>query len=315
MFNKLSTKTLLITFFVLLVLVLAFVIFEPNQGESNFNSKIVNIDTAKVTSISIYPQSTHHQEVKLYKEGRDWYVKLKNNKNALVPDTKIKSLIGQLIAIKPKSVAAQSENKWAEYKVDSNATNVKVFEGNKNTLDLHIGKFAFQRPRTMLSYIRVNNDENVYQVEGMLSMAFNQNWNYFRDNSLLNGDFTDWDTLSFQYPSDSSFTLVKKNKHWFLNGSKTDSAASASFLRNLRYSRSTDFVDNFDQSILTDPVYTLDIKSKSVPVRIQAFKNGTDLLIHSNGNPQSYFNGSKGKLWQKIFIGKEKLFPKKKSKK
>lgn len=313
MFNKLSTKTLLTIFFVLLVLVLAFVFFEPNQGESNFNSDIIHIDTAKITSISIFPKSTNHKEVKLYKEGRDWFVQLKNNKSALVPSTKINGYIRELLNIKPRSVAAQSKSKWAEYKVDTSATTVKVYEGKKNTLDLHIGKFAFQRPRTMLSYIRVGNDNNVYQVEGMLGMSFNQKWNYFRDNELLTGSFTDWDTLAYNYPGDSSFVLTKKNKKWLMNGRPADSAGVYNFLRELRYTRGTDFVDDFDQSILMKPLYTLNIIGKGTQ-RIEAYQNGKQLLIHSNTNPQSYFNGSKNKLSEKVFVGKEKFYPKKKTK-
>ncbi len=314
MFNKISTKTLIIIFSILLVLVLAFVIFEPNEGESNFNTNIINIDTSKITSISIYPQTTKHQEVKLYKEGRDWFVKLKNNKDAEVPNDKINGLIREIMNIKPKSVAAQSKSKWAEYKVDSSATDVKVFEGNRNALDLHIGKFAFQQPRTMLSYIRVGDDDNVYQVEGMLSMSFNQKPNYFRDNSIFNGSFTDWDTLAFNYPGDSSFVLIKKNKKWLLNGGPADSAGIVNFLRQIRYTRGTDFVDDFDQSILMKPVYTLNITSTKGSEKVQAYQNGKQLLIHSITNPQSYFDGSKGKLWQKIFVGKEKFYPKKESK-
>lgn len=313
MFNKLSTKTLLTIFFVLLVLVLAFVIFEPNQGESNFNSDIIHIDTAKITSISIYPKSTNHKEVKLYKEGRDWYVKLKDNKSASVPRNKIEGYFRELLSIKPQSIAAQNKSKWAEYKVDTSATTVKVFEGNQNTLDLHIGKFTFQRPRTMLSYIRVGNDNNVYQVEGMLSMSFNQNWNYFRDNEILNGSYTDWDTVAYNYPGDSSFVLEKKNKKWLLNGKPADSLEVANFLRQLRYTRGTDFVDDFDQSILMKPLYTVNIIGKGTQ-KIQAYQNGKQLLIHSNTNPQSYFNGSKNKLSERIFVGKEKFYPKKKSK-
>ena len=58
--------------------------------------------------------------------------------------------------------------------VDTAGTRVKVFEGNDNTLDLIVGKFAFKQPRQMNTYVRLNGENEVYETEGFLDMAFNQ---------------------------------------------------------------------------------------------------------------------------------------------
>ena len=72
----------------------------------------------------------------------------------------------QLSEIKANSVAAQDESKWKELQVDSSGTRVKVYEGNDNTLDIVLGKFAYQQPRTMLTYVRVKGDNDVYEING-----------------------------------------------------------------------------------------------------------------------------------------------------
>jgi len=66
---------------------------KSGKGEKSFKTDIVNIDTAKVTAITIYPRANNHQEVKIYKEGKNnWKVNLADNKTASVPKSKVKSL-------------------------------------------------------------------------------------------------------------------------------------------------------------------------------------------------------------------------------
>lgn len=315
MFNKLSTKSLIITFGVLLAAVIIFIVIDSNHGESTFKQNLVTIDTAQVTSISIYPQVNKHQEVRLFKKDNSWQVKLDNNITALVPQNKITNMFRQLLSIKPMSVAAQSKNKWAEYKVDSNATQVKVFEGNNNTLNLYLGKFSYQQPRTMISYVRVGNDDNVYAVNGFLNVSFNQKANFFRDNEVINNSYTNWDTLVYNYP-DSSFQLIKVNKEWFVNGRHADSASTVNYLRALSHLRSTQYADNFDQTLLVKPAYSLKIKSSdNKNITVNAYRDQNNYIINSSINPESYFDATKEGLGAKIFVGKSKLLnppPKKK---
>ncbi len=312
MFNKVSNKSLLIIFGVLIIIAAAYIIIESNKGESTFKTDLVNIDTAKVTAISIYPRATDHKEVRIYKEGNKyWKVKLDNNKTANVPDNKVKNLLDMLIKVKPTRVAAQVESKWGEYKVDTAGTRVKIFEGNDNTLDLIVGKFSFQQPRQMNTFVRLNGENEVYETEGFLDMAFNQKADYFRNNSLINDDQTNWEKLTFTYP-DSSFELVKSGKDWTINGNKTDSAKTATYLRTLSHLSSSSFVDN-PPADLGHSNYTLTIESDSLGAPgsgttvISAYGDTSATIITSSENNGTYFNGKQNKLTQKIFIGKGHL--------
>ena len=234
MFNKLSTKTLIILFVGLLILVAAFLFYDSEHGERSFRNELVNIDTAKVTSINIYPKNTDHKLVKIFKEGNYWKVDIANNKTAYVPKRKVNEMFTELLKIKPLSVAALNKSKWNEYQVDdSSGTEIKIFEGGDNTLDLTLGKFSFQRPRTMLTYVRVSGDDNVYKVNGMPGFLFNQKANYFRDGRVINDNVSNWTKLSFTYPDNSSFVLEKKDKEWTIGSRKADSANTVNFLRSL----------------------------------------------------------------------------------
>lgn len=308
MFNKVSNKTLLIVFGVLIIISAVYILVEADRGEKSFKTDIVNIDTAKVTAISIYPRAVNHHEVRLFKEGNNnWKVNLDNNKTADVPERKVKSLLEMLVQIKPTRVAAQDKSKWAEFKVDTAGTRVKIFEGGDNTLDLIVGKFSFQQPRTMNTFIRLNGEDEVYETQGFLDMAFNQKADYFRNNVLVNDDPSDWKKLTFSYP-DSSFELVKTNNEWTINGTKTDSAKTAAYLRTLSHLSSSSFEDNLTSGNLGNAGYTLTIESSSKGgIVLSAYSDSSEDIITSTQNDGTHFNGSLDKLFTKIFIGKDHL--------
>jgi len=76
------------------------------------------------------------------------------------------------------------------------------------------------------------------------------------------------------------------------------------------------YVDDINKDSLTVPNYRLTIDTqKNKLIVINGFKEGSKYIIHSSMNKESYFNGSKTKLWEKIFIGMKSLMPGKSEKK
>ncbi len=312
MFKNLSSKNLSVVFGILLLLAVIFIYYDSTHEERTFKKDIVDIDTSKVTAISIYPKATNHKEVKLFKEGKYWKVQLGNNKSYPAEASKVVNLINMLGGIKANSVAAQSESKWNEFRVDTSGTRVKVFEGSDNTLDMTIGKFSYQQQvRSMSSYVRVKGDKNIYEVNGFLDFAFNQKPDYFRNNTLLNVDFTHWKRLTFTYP-DTSFQLAKDSSgYWLVNNVKSDSIKTVNFLRTLSHLSGNGFIDNPDQSLLNKSTYTLSIESSALgEIRLSAFVSPNQFMIHSSQNPDAYFNGNTNDLWKKIFVGRKYLMKK-----
>ncbi len=319
MFKNISSRTLTIVFAVLLALAAFYVYYDSSHEERTFKKNIVDIDTTKVTAISIYPKANNHKEVRLFKEGKYWQVQLDNNKSVTAQESKIKNLLNQLAEIKSLGVAAQNADKWHEFQVDTVGTRVKIFEGSNNTLDITFGKFNYeQQTRSMSTAVRIKGDDNVYEVNGFLEFSFNQKADAFRDNYIVNDDMSHWNKLTFTYP-DSSFQLVKDNSNqWSINNVRTDSAKTVNFLRSLSHLTGSDFVDNPDQSLLNKSNYTLTIQSTGFgAIDVSGFgtpstdaKSPAQFILHSSQNNESYFNGNTGKLWQKVFPGKNQFLKK-----
>jgi hypothetical protein len=281
------------------------------NGERTFRSELVDIDSSAVSKILIYPKKLNGAPVELFKDGNNWKVKLSENKSASVPQSKINQILKQLMEIKPDRLAGRGEENWAEFEVDSSATRIELYEGSDKTLDLVIGKFTFQQPRSMKTFVRLANDTDVYETEGFLSMTFNQDANYYRDDSVIQDDVNNWKSLSFSYPADSSYQLVKANNNWQLStGEEIDSAKTVAQLNRLSNVRSPGFVD-VDKDTLPLPQYKLTIiKNDDSQIEVFGYKVDDKVIINSSQNSESFFDGSKNDLFKKVFVGSKKFIGK-----
>ena len=309
MFQKVNNKILGIVFGILLLIGAFIFVFDGGKTERTFREVLVDIDTSKVTEILIYPKSQNHKEVRLYKDKDEWRVDLPSGGNAKVVDQRISSLFSQLLAIIPKRLAARDESKWNELQVDSTGSRVKVFEGSKLSLDLVIGRFSFQQPRTMNTFVRLYNDKDVYEVDGFLDMTFNQGANIFRDGTVIKSDHNTWKQIQFTYPADSSFQLVKSGNEWLLNGKTTDSLKTANYLSRLANLSNNSFVDDVKIDPSSSPTFSLNITTSDLKfIEIKGYQDSTSFLIHSSQNPEAWFDGNS--ISKTIFVGKSSFLSK-----
>ncbi len=305
-----SNKTLKkygLIFGVLAVIFLIVIFSDAGKNESTFKTDLVNIDTAAVTQVLIYPKGYNHKEIKIFKnEDGVWYVQLEK-KSVTVPPKKMQGIISQILSIKPTRLVAKDKSKWKDYEVDTTGTRVKVLEGDDVTLDLIIGKFSYkQQFRNMTSFVRLADEDEVYETNGFLSTSFNRDVNTLRNNLLVNDNYKNWTRISFDYPeSDSSFQIVKVGDKWKSGDVELDSAKTVNYIRTLSRLSSSAFIDELPEGLSTDNFarrVRIDTEGKREIV-LQSFEDGKNVIISSSENKESYFNGKSAKLQDKIFKG------------
>ncbi|MBZ0179335.1 MAG: DUF4340 domain-containing protein [Melioribacteraceae bacterium] len=300
--SNISTKKLALIFSVLAIVVLLIFIFDSGQDRT-FRDKLVEIDTAAVSQIVIYPKSQPGTDVTLFKEEGDWKVRLESGKVVNVPKTKIDNLIQQLISLKPIRLTAKSKDKWEELQVGESATRVEVYEDSDCTLDLVIGKFSFQQPRSMFTNVRLADETNVYLVEGFLDMTFNQKAEAFRNSNLISGNYNDWNRLAFDYPADSSFQMIKLNNKWYSSDIELDSAKVENYLRQLSRLTNNNYIDQPEIPV-NNPTMKLTVsRTDNSLFTVQAFGDTSNYVISSSLNTESYFDGKKNDFYKKIYKG------------
>lgn len=309
MANKNSNKTLGLVFAVLLVIVALLFVFDSGQSDRTLRSSLVDIDTSNVDKVLIRPNTTPVPLVKLLKnkDGK-WRVELGDGSTAPVPKAKITNLFNQLLSIEPKTLAARDRNKWGDYRVDSTGTIVKVFEDEEKVLDMHIGRFKFQKPRMMSTFVRLTEDINVYEVEGYLAPTFTKKIDAWRDGRLIKADKGSWNRLTFNYDDGSSFTLNKISGNWTVSGGELDSTKTAKYLNELSTLTSPHFLDEVNEEELKNPTYELKIETdQGESVDIKGYKSEAEYVITSSQNKNAFFNGSKNNLGGRIFVDKERF--------
>ena len=307
MINNNSNKILWITFAVLLTAVIIIFTTDSTKKERSFRKELVAVDTASITNISLFPKSIHGKEVKIFKENSIWKAETNNGKSFVVPKTKIKNLLSAIVNIKPQRIAARNKNKWSEYEIDSSSTRIVVKEGNSKVLDLQIGKFAFQQPRSMTTFVKLTDDNDVYEVDGFLNVTFNKDVDSFRDETVIKSDKNNWSKLNFTSNNmNNNYSLVKLDNKWSINGAILDSAKTDNALNSLSRLTNSNFV-NIEKNELPPQFAKLIIESTTdEPVEIVAFKDSTNYIIHSSINPENYFDGNK--IGNKIFLDKNSFF-------
>ena len=221
MFKNLTTKTLVLIFIVLFLVIALVFMMDEKKGGRTIKEELVRIDTSSVTSISLFPQSDNHAEIKISKKGKKWVAQ----KEKLITEADNRSITGMLgtfALIKPQRLAANEKSQWKEYGVnDSLGTRVKFYSGKNLLADVVIGKFSFNNTtRSAISYIRLFKEEGTYAMDGYISMVVNQPFNQWRNKTVVKGEKNNFTEFSFKYPADSGFILTKENNKWKI-GSET----------------------------------------------------------------------------------------------
>lgn len=312
MFRKFNTPTMAIIFVVLLAVVLIVIFLDNKQGTRTFKSEIANVDTATVNSILVYPQSDNKKEIKLMRTGVQW--KAQNDKMNVEADiSNVNSVLAMLGVLKPIRLAATSKDKWKEYNVDDSLGSRVVLMNNQNKLlDLIVGKFTFnQASRTGLTYVRLNEDENVYVVEGFISMTVNQQFNQWRNKTVIQGNKSDWTKIVFHYPADSGFVLSKTGEKWMLNDSLADSVKVDQYFNQIASATNSTFVDGFkNNGRQAEKILRIEGNNMPAPIVVNVYSDATHkYVLQSSLNTEGSFGDADSSLTQRIFKSKSNFLP------
>lgn len=322
MLSKNNSKILLI---VLLVLVALFLIKKyTDHSDSTIINEIVTVDTAQVNKIVIYPPKGA-AEIVLQKKDNGWKVISKNEEHK-ADMRKIKSILADMLRLKPISVVGTEKSQWKKYEVDDSlSTRVKLMTDNKVKADVLLGKFNFlaarnaqpspyqRRPQgEMISYVRPYNDVNTYSVEGMIRMNFSADADNYRDKTFVKTTQSDIEKIDFDYGNSGAFSLVKDGNYWKINHEPVDSATVVRYLRGFSGTSGSKIIHDFDETKYKQ-LGTIDIEIKNgKPVKLTAFADSVNYVVHSSQNHDTYFDGKAAKLFDKFFVSKDYFFKKEK---
>lgn len=305
--NK-GLKILISIFVVLAIILVITTIVDSKKKRATFKSVLIDTDTTSISKIYIQSK-TAPDGYELMKKDSAWYVSVEN-KEYPVEQRTMANILQQLDLVKTKRVAAKSKDKWSEYEVtDSLGTFVTIYENGTVVSNFVVGKFSFtqsqnpyQRQPDVHSYIRLLDENEVYLVDGMLSMTFNRRAQDFRNPQIIGCNKASITKVSFNYQTDSSFVLVKENDAWMVNGTPADSLKTETFLNKLSNKSHRNYY-NADLANKT-PDYSITVSGNSMSdITIDAFViNENETAIVSSQNKGNVFSFSIADFKQ-LFVG------------
>lgn len=259
-----STLTLLT---VLAVLVGVYFVVQWTAGggrSKSYKEELVSFDTTQISKIEIVSTGNTTQ---INREGKKWTVDGKPAKW-----TSISSMLGALRQIKPTRLAGRSEEKWADFQVDSSGTRVMLYEGNDKSLDLVIGRFGVEGQRSFYTYVRLQDDKDTYVAADFMGMSVGKTSADYRNDMILRLKRDSVSAIDFNYP-DSAFSLVKSLEGaWIIGGQEADSLQLANFFRDLGFLNSRNFANSMGLSTIQDVTFHL---TNGSDVQLSAYSDGS----------------------------------------
>ena len=283
--------------------------FLSGNRDSSFETDLIKVDTSSVTSINIKPKDSQ-DEISLNREGNQWIVS-KGTISAPATSSAVKSLLNSLALIKTKRVTAKSPEKWAEYEVETeNGLRVKAFNNSELLEDFIVGRFSLnqQNPGASTSYVRLTNQDEVYAVDGLLSMTFGQGFDSYRNRNVIKlGAGTTINNLKVEKGDSTLYTVTKTNGQWILNNETIiDSTKMVTLTNGMKNVYGTTFADDFDElNAQKGNALSLTINGDNFtqPVEVIAYHDTTmakPFVLKSNLN-QAYFGSDSTGIYDQLF--------------
>jgi len=313
--NKKSNKILLGVLVVLAIIYFA-TNFLKDRSKSSVEIASIDVDTAQLAQIKLYPFSGQKEEIVFSKQGSEWNVK-KGDIVSNVNSAQISNFLKTLADTKINRLISKKKEKWEEFRVtDSLATELKLYDNSgKEMLHLYCGRIKYNQPAGGYSqyggqnfsgdtYVRMN-DGYVYIVKGFLAMTLNRDFNSWRNNDFVKTSKDNITKVAFSYPADSSFVLEMIDSVWNVNGMPADSAKTANYLQALQNNTIGTFADGFAPQ--GNPEMTMTISGNNmadVQVKCYVDTASNQYILESSQNPGVYASTNTSGLFSRLLKSK-----------
>lgn len=299
-------------FFILIGLIGIFVLaklFRAPKREGNLKFSLIQVDTASVSEIRLYPASGQREEIRLQRQGGKWLVK-NNTMQSEADNGSANSLLHSIVHIQAERIMSRSKDKWDTYKVgDTTGTRVLVFAGGDQPVaEWWIGEAPSQGGVSGggLSYVRLPGDNEVYAVGGYLNPQFDKAFNDWRNKTFLR--LAKEQISSIHATGAAGFSLQKKDAVWTVDEQKADSTLVTRYLNKIYSKNLNDFADNFTAS--SDPDAVLTIGMDDGKAAVSAWKQDSTWVVSSSQRRGVFFRVRDNVLKEEIWTDPKDLVAK-----
>lgn len=310
-----TNKTLLIVFVALLILY-GLNRLISGRGDSNFNSELIKIDTAAVSTIHVLIKQPEEADITLKREGANWIVS-NGQLSVKAQQTAVDELLAAISLVKTNQIAATSAGSWTEYGVDEeHGTLVEVFSDDKKLESFVVGRLSFNpQTQSALSYLRIEGENEVYAIDGFQAFAINKGFEGYRNQELLKMK-REMVVTNFRCElPDTTLHFSKAGGPWLLNGkTPLDSMEVENYLNVLRNLPGATFADDFDETRADKLQYarlTLEGNNIPEPFVVDCYRDTSrqrPYILHSTHNSDAWFDSDTTGAFKQLFLDLKKFW-------
>lgn len=285
--------------------------FEKYNSKSILKSKVLDVETDNLFKIFV---NSKNQVDTLIKENNDWFI-FKDGKNISARTSDLNTIIDQLSNLKIDRLVSNSNENWEKYELtDSLTTLVEMFESNNSSTKIYFGKTDLDNVNNSQNYnpgaqnqlpksfIRMNQDNRIYQISGYYGLMFSMGVNSFRENELIDMDSIASIEINQNDSVGKSFTF--NDSVWVSSTNKPlDSLKFDTYLNYISKLSLSNFYD--DSNLNKEYSSKLKIVSKqNKEVSLYAYQDSVslDFVVTSSENLNNYFRLNDNQEYSKIFF-------------
>jgi hypothetical protein len=314
MSKRFNNKRLLYLLAGLTVILILTILIKIPEEKATFKSNIVDLDTSAVIKIILNNRISAGNAVEFNRNNYNWTVRQGKIVSA-IDEGAVQNIFSEVLNIKPQSLAAINQARWKEFDLtDSLATRIKFLNSKGKILaDIMIGKLDFKQPDKpdggfsgnnikMTSYVRLYSEKEVYAIDGLIPFSFNIKFDDWRDKTFVRYNKSEITNISYLYPADSSYKLIRKDSLWYSGSLKADSLKVGNYLNSITLMRGEEFKDDFKP--VSNPVYQMLVQAtNSVGFSIKCYAGGSpgEYILNSSLYPEVYFIDRKSVLFNQLF--------------
>ena len=287
MWNRSSTKALMIVVAVLAIIYAVSFLWSPRARVRTFRDTVITLDTAAVTSFTLSPPNTGHQELLFKRDDHGWTMTYDGHVFS-ADQEKVREFLAPFVRMRPKRMVGGLDLVRDRYGfVDSARTDLHFDLVNGVQESLNIGRNTFSPGDVgMWSYVNLDGDRDVFAVESTTSMLAAQVPNEWRPRTLVSGDPSDFQKLTFRSSTDTSYVLERDSTVWTVDGAPADEGKVSSYLSGLARAKAQSFADTVDVSGRT-PTHQLELidRSRPDPIEVNVYPTVGGFVVTSSLNP------------------------------
>ncbi len=287
MWSNQSTRILLLVAVVLAALFAVSTFWGPRSKDRSFREVVMTMDTASVTGFSLFTTGEGGKELRFERSPTGWSVG-RDSLIRMADPERVREFLGGHVYMRSKRLTGLIDLVRERYDLSDSLRETAVFrmvDGQERTV--HYGRSTVASGNAgMWAAINLPGEDEVFAVEGTMSMLAEQPLDEWRPKWLVQGDPAHVQRLRFSYSMDTAFVVERVGSTWMVGTDTADMSKVDGYITPLVRARAQSFADTVNIAGLS-PDYSLEVTFDDgrSPITVNVFTGYSALVATTTLNP------------------------------